>query len=97
MGLGKTIMAMSLILMGKEAPTEDRENWYTAENKKLVHSKATLVVCPVGCLGQWESELRTRARGLRVLMFHGSSRTKSPSLLSQNDVVLTTYSTLCKF
>lgn len=97
MGLGKTIMAITLILHGKTAAREDTENWFTPQNKKLVPSRATLVVCPVGCIEQWDKELKTKAKGLQVLMFHGSNRIKSAALLSQNDVVITTYPTLCKF
>lgn len=96
MGLGKTIMAITLIVSGLQSPRGDRENWYSPENKKLVHSRATLVVCPKGCISQWETELKTKAKRLNILVYHGPNRTNSAAILAQNDVVLTTYPTLCK-
>lgn len=94
MGLGKTVMCITLILKGLETDKENAENWLVPGNRRRVPSKATLVVCPMGCIGQWKSELETKAKRMNVAVFHGPKRTDSAALLSQNDVVLTTYSTL---
>ena len=94
MGLGKTIMTLAVILNGKESCSEDTENWFVPAVKKLVPSTATLVVCPVACMMQWEKELQTKAKGLRVQVYHGTSRVKSPALLSQMDVVIVSYPTI---
>ncbi|ODM98618.1 Transcription termination factor 2, partial [Orchesella cincta] len=78
-----------------EGPPEDDENWInTEEIQRLVPSRTTLVVCPVGCLLQWQDEIKSKGKGLRVHVFHGPTRTTSAALLAQNDVVLTTYDTV---
>ena len=57
-------------------------------------SGATLVVCPVAALMQWKHEIEkfVRPGTLSVYVYHGNTRTRDPSELSQYDVVLTTYS-----
>ncbi|XP_017218770.1 helicase-like transcription factor CHR28 [Daucus carota subsp. sativus] len=54
----------------------------------------TLVVCPASVLRQWDRELKEKVDDkakLRVLIYHGSNRTKDPVELAKYDVVLTTY------
>lgn len=69
------------------------DNWTDGDDtaKKLVTSKTTLVVCPPSCLMQWQQEIETKARGLKVAVFHGPGRTSSAAVLAQSDVVLTTF------
>jgi SNF2 family DNA or RNA helicase len=55
-----------------------------------VLSGPTLVVCPRSVLFNWERELQRFRPGLKVCLFHGSSRKLDP----EADVVLTTYGTL---
>jgi hypothetical protein len=57
----------------------------------------TLVVCMVSLVGQWIDEIRSKLSGdaaCSIQCYHGSNRKKNPSLLSQHDVVVTTYSIL---
>ena len=43
--------------------------------------RATLVVCPVSLVGQWEAEARSKAgRSLRVYAYHGQGRLRDPKL-----------------
>ncbi|KAK7059749.1 DNA repair protein RAD5 [Favolaschia claudopus] len=85
MGLGKTIQATARILDGP--PTKiDRQNGYAA---------ATLVVCPLGVLKQWEAEIEKFTVGLRVIPYHDGKRGKVARLLSEANVVLTTYGVVC--
>ncbi|XP_017229709.1 helicase-like transcription factor CHR28 isoform X1 [Daucus carota subsp. sativus] len=54
----------------------------------------TLVVCPASVLRQWARELAEKVAKeapLKVLIYHGGTRTKDPSQLAAYDVVLTTY------
>ncbi|KAJ3084919.1 hypothetical protein HK102_000513 [Quaeritorhiza haematococci] len=78
MGLGKTLQSISLILTN---PSEDKK------------CKTTLVVAPLALIRQWEDEIETKTKKglLRVLVYHGSSRTKDPAVLARYDVVITTY------
>ncbi|CAL8093321.1 unnamed protein product [Orchesella dallaii] len=96
MGLGKTIMMIALIMKSKvDGPAEDVENWVSKEEiQRLVPSRTTLVVCPLGCLLQWQDEIKSKGKGLRVHVFHGTSRKASAAILAQHDVVLTTYDTI---
>ncbi|ODM96360.1 Transcription termination factor 2 [Orchesella cincta] len=100
-GLGKTIMMIGLIMKSKmdgkrqlEANDENKPWIKPEEIRQLVPSRSTLVVCPVGCLLQWQDEIKSKGHGLRVLVHHGSNRTLSAPTLAQYDVVLTTYETV---
>lgn len=93
-GLGKTIMIIALIMKSK-AEWEQNDDWVdTSEASRLTPAPTTLVVCPVGCLLQWEQEIKNKGRALRVMVYHGPNRTTSATVLAQHDVVLTTYNTL---
>jgi SNF2 family DNA or RNA helicase len=96
MGLGKTIQALALILANPIPPKEDRE-----KDKKNPISKdcvkTTLVVGPLALIKQWESEIQTKvspSHSLKVLVHHGSNRTKRADDLKKYDVVITTYQIL---
>ena len=53
------------------------------------------MVCPVSLMGQWAEELADKTAGsLKVLMHHGTKRSKDPKDLAEYDVVLVTYQTL---
>lgn len=98
-GLGKTIMVIALIMKSKmdgmNASGSNEENWIdTEEIGRCIPSKTTLVVCPVGCILQWNDEITSKGKGLRVNLFHGPKRTTSAAQLAQYDVVLTTYHTI---
>ncbi|CAL8124728.1 unnamed protein product [Orchesella dallaii] len=95
MGLGKTIMMIALIMKTKlEGAGNQGEQ--PKRDDKLLPSRATLVVCPAGCLFQWEAELRSKGEDLQILMFHGVNRNArtNKKLMSRFDVVLTTYETI---
>ena len=58
---------------------------------------STLVVAPLALIKQWESEVKDKIekrRRFRVLVHHGSSRTKHADELEKYDIVVTTYHTL---
>ncbi|KAJ0976783.1 hypothetical protein J5N97_012257 [Dioscorea zingiberensis] len=126
MGLGKTIMALSLLLTHSDkgglpaCPTNQSFNEangssHTSDQflsalkssegisgfSKLFKSKAllrggNLIVCPMTLLGQWKAEIETHARSgsLTLYVHYGQNRPKDAKLLTENDVVLTTYGVL---
>jgi hypothetical protein len=62
---------------------------------------ATLVVCPVSVLGNWEREIGRFAPQLRVLVHHGAGRMRDDAgefvaTADAHDVVLTTYSLVAR-
>ena len=58
----------------------------------LRRSAATLVICPMSLLSQWESECHTHLRDTRVLVYYGSERAKAiDTRFSAYDVIVTTY------
>lgn len=83
MGLGKTIQSISLILV---KPYKE----HLAAEKNTI--KTTLVVAPLALIHQWANEIKHKAPGLSVLVYHGPNRGKFMDLFSEYDVVVTTYS-----
>ncbi|KAI9296720.1 hypothetical protein K502DRAFT_363891 [Neoconidiobolus thromboides FSU 785] len=81
MGLGKTIQSLATIVKQKESP---------------IIPCRTLIVAPLALIYQWQQEIleKTKKGLLRVVVYHGTQKIKSPEILKGYDVVLTTYSTL---
>lgn len=92
MGLGKTIIATALIVETlQQALSFSKE---PGDRPDLVRSRATLIICPVSLLKQWEKELSCAVNSpLRVLCWYGN-RSTDPRYLADFDVVLTTYGIL---
>ncbi|OWF44406.1 Helicase-like transcription factor [Mizuhopecten yessoensis] len=60
-------------------------------------ARATLIVAPLSVISNWHNQLEDHIHEnahMEIYTYYGSSRTKDPTLLSKQDVVLTTYSTL---
>ncbi|PKI85613.1 hypothetical protein MVES_000712 [Malassezia vespertilionis] len=79
----------------------DSKNRRTAEQARCeglrCRSRATLLVCPLSVISNWESQIREHwapDKQPSVYVYHGTGRTSDPSLLADYDIVLTTYSTL---
>lgn len=92
MGMGKTIQAISLVLARRE--TGDDSSVLPGSSKGLPGIKATLVICPVVAVKQWESEIKrfTTEGCAKVLIYHGANRAKHSKEIRKCDFVLTTYS-----
>lgn len=57
----------------------------TTVTEKL-NIKATLIVCPVSLIDQWRREIESKtAPRLKVLVYHGPSRTQNPYDLALYD------------
>lgn len=60
----------------------------------LTHNgKATLLVCPLSTITNWEEQIKTHIvpGGLSYHIYHGSSRIKDSKKLAKFDLVITTY------
>ncbi|KAL5004275.1 hypothetical protein ScPMuIL_017731 [Solemya velum] len=60
-------------------------------------ARATLIVCPLSVLSNWLDQLEAHVHEnvhLEIYTYYGQGRVKDSSVLSKQDVVLTTYSTL---
>ena len=97
MGLGKTLSILSLIVHGlpdaqtfgnKTAPTVGEDDVSLLRN-----SKATLLVCPLSTVANWEEQAKTHieAGKLSYYIYHGSNRNKNINMLASFDVIITTY------
>ncbi|NXJ77468.1 TTF2 factor, partial [Trogon melanurus] len=102
MGLGKTLTMIALILVQKQLKTEKRkeklEIWLSKNDSTVIPSNSTLIICPASLIHHWKKEIdRHVACGrLRVYLYHGPNRDKHAEVLSEYDVVVTTYSLVSK-
>ncbi|XP_029818212.1 helicase-like transcription factor [Manacus vitellinus] len=59
--------------------------------------RATLIVCPLSVLSNWIEQFEQhihRDFDVKIYVYYGSDRSKDPSVLSEQDIVLTTYNIL---
>ncbi|NXX86265.1 TTF2 factor, partial [Urocolius indicus] len=102
MGLGKTLTMIALILAQKQQKTEKRkeklEIWLSKNDSTVIPSHSTLIICPASLIHHWKKEIDKRVDWgkLRVYLYHGPNRDKHAEVLSEYDVVVTTYSLLSK-
>ncbi|KDN45926.1 hypothetical protein K437DRAFT_274125 [Tilletiaria anomala UBC 951] len=62
-----------------------------------VRSRATLIICPMSIISNWEEQVKEHWGYLKrpkIYIYHGAQRSKEPGFIANHDVVLTTYSTL---
>jgi len=92
MGLGKTIQAISLITSTSNLANEHAAS---APTEGLLHSRATLVICPTALLSVWENELNqhTAPGKVKLIEYYGTNRDThiGDSDLLDCDIVTTTY------
>lgn len=97
MGLGKTLSILSLIVHGlTDAQTFGDQIAPTIQEDDVVlirNSKATLLVCPLSTVANWEEQIKTHieAGKLSCYIYHGSNRNKNINMLASFDVIITTY------
>ncbi|PWA70104.1 DNA/RNA helicase protein [Artemisia annua] len=98
MGLGKTVMTISLILARPGKGTAEIENGNENESIKASQRPrgGTLIVCPMALLSQWKDELETHSEpnSISVFVHYGGERSNDPRVIAEPTVVLTTYGVL---
>ncbi|CAL9069661.1 unnamed protein product [Musa banksii] len=107
MGLGKTVMTIALILARPSGERSDDQDTFMkcgkgskeVQKAKRKFSKVkggTLIVCPMALLGQWKDELENHSKpgSLSVFVYYGGDRINDLKVISEHDVVLTTYGVL---
>ncbi|CAN0914462.1 ATP-dependent helicase rhp16 [Linum grandiflorum] len=96
MGMGKTIQAISIVLLRRALRDKISALGTSASSSSNVSSgiKTTLVICPVVAVTQWVSEIErfTTEGSVKVLVFHGANRGKNSKKFADYDFVITTYS-----
>ncbi|KAL7983448.1 hypothetical protein Chor_000324, partial [Crotalus horridus] len=101
MGLGKTLTMIALILAQKCAEKEKEkklELWMSKQDSIDTCSHGTLIVCPASLIHHWKKEVEKYVKHgkLKVYLYHGPNRIRKASILSQYEIVITTYSILAK-
>lgn len=82
MGLGKTIQLLSLLAHERET------------KKVKLHTRPTLLVCPMSVVTNWFREAAKFTPSLRVMIHHGTARLNKNSFLNvveSYDLIITTY------
>ncbi|KAH8144389.1 uncharacterized protein LAJ45_11635 [Morchella importuna] len=97
MGLGKTLTILSLIVSYlDEARVLNTRNGLLSVHEEKIRSGATLIVAPVSVLGNWEEQIAVhiQPKALRYFVYYGKNKPTDPQLLSQYDIVFTSFQTL---
>jgi SNF2 family DNA or RNA helicase len=83
MGLGKTVQMIALLLHQRAMPLNGA-------------AQPSLLICPTSVVGNWLHELNRFAPDLKVLVHHGSGRTKEgfAGEAQGHDIVISTYALL---
>lgn len=95
MGLGKTLNVLSLVAgsldvaraFGKLQPPTDQDQ------ELLLNSRATLLVCPLSTIVNWEDQIKTHMKDnpIKYYIYQGVNRTNDATALRDYDMVITTY------
>ena len=78
MGLGKTVQALSFLQHYRDTHGQLR----------------ALVVCPTTLMFNWENEIRKFTPTLSYHIHHGGERSRNKTMLSDKNIIITTYGTL---
>ncbi|OKL62144.1 hypothetical protein UA08_02996 [Talaromyces atroroseus] len=86
MGLGKTLSMLALIAGSLNETRKGQEQ----------AKKSTLIVSPLSTLSSWENQIKEHFKegSLSYTVYHGPTRTRDASALTQHSITLTTYGTL---
>ncbi|XP_024522203.1 DNA repair protein RAD5A-like isoform X2 [Selaginella moellendorffii] len=95
-GLGKTVMTISLLLSNRRkgcSTSQVQPTQAKTKSFKSLKEGGTLIICPMTLLSQWRSELEAHVSPgtVSVFAYYGPDRSRDAKTLSKYDVVLTTY------
>lgn len=102
MGLGKTLESLTLVAATvadavqytKDTPVKSLSRDDNKINFAAV-TKATLIVCPMSTVANWENQIREHLdESVTWYTHHGPNRHRNPFQLCKFDIVITTYGTL---
>ncbi|KAI0441189.1 hypothetical protein F4803DRAFT_552380 [Xylaria telfairii] len=99
MGMGKSLCLLALVLdtldEGREWARQRHSQEYHSSNIKK-YSRSTLVIVPSALLiNNWLKEVETHVGGsIKYFKYHGAGRQKDLEVLSDSDLIVTTYQTL---
>ncbi|KAI8949691.1 hypothetical protein F4801DRAFT_580228 [Xylaria longipes] len=99
MGMGKSLCLLALVLEtldeGREWARQRQSEEYHSSNIKN-YSRSTLVIVPSALLiNNWLKEVETHLGGsIKYFKYHGAGREKDLEVLSDSDLIVTTYQTL---
>lgn len=103
MGLGKTIQVLSLLLLLRRAPKDQRQHGQGKKGDRPQAAPGTnLLVAPASLLANWAAELERFAPSLKALIAHTSAMSPeeiqavTPASLSGVDLVITSYGSLLR-
>jgi hypothetical protein len=98
MGLGKTLSMLSLVAQGMEDSKAfaKRVPPIASDAKLKTNSRATLLICPLSVVANWEIQIKDHLREdtFNTLVYHGINRTSDYRELKDHDVVITSYQTI---
>ena len=102
MGLGKTVETLALIAATRDlSPAHGKSSDADVGGTKPPPVRATLVVCPLTLVGQWEAEVTRfvgsggrKMRPFTTFVHYGTRRAASVAAFTRADVVVTSYGTL---
>ena len=93
----KQITTTTTTTTKKSAKKATKKVWKQGEriSKNGRFMGGTLVVCALSLVGQWQDEAKKFCSGkIKICSYHGGNRCRVPKLLSEFDIVVTTYQTL---
>lgn len=98
MGLGKTLSILSLVVnfLEEAAKFATFPPPRTAQRPLTLNSKATLLVCPVSTVNNWEDQIRSHIApdSFDYYVYHGPNRCQDITELAKYDMVITSYHTM---
>ncbi|KAE9964077.1 hypothetical protein BLS_008668 [Venturia inaequalis] len=98
MGLGKTLSILAMLVGTLEEAVQFATfpPPRTAQRALVRNSKATLLVCPVSTVSNWEDQVKTHIapNSIRYYIYHGASRCQDIEELAEYDLIITSYHTM---
>lgn len=98
MGLGKTLSVLAILVssLDEAAKFATSSPPRTAQRLLVRNSKATLLVCPVSTVSNWEDQVKSHIapNSIKYYIYHGSSRCQDIDELAEYDLIITSYHTM---